>query len=421
MEQDDNWRRERVCARCYTQKLKCIRPQDQIACARCTRLHVQCSPRTPKDRCGHNNDYTRSNVAIDTESVGTPASIVRHSKNFRMPPMPHLSTDMLTGPGNGSCDLELSDVNDMCDWQYQTFLPDNFGQNIATNTTSTNMDTVFAADPAFNVDPAIPHNPQAASELPPANVGGPATKAPSLSGWVNDLTKLNQSMYTYNLIENPPVTAVGSQGSIRESSTGRRETEPSSGEPGFEATYRMAEELSALVKVLSIKRGGASHTTPDSRSTQTSWNHRTRKSDELQLEGQVAEMLKDPSNILLLTSTYGRLLGLFNSIIQRLQAQLGPSDIDVILGMLDLANEPTMQSFVIVNMIELLVRRVDRVSKLVTTDVASSGDSEAGSTAGVSIPFPRGLGCVIYVVGEQKAALLTSTNELRAELLLAAD
>jgi len=343
-----------------------------------------------------------------------------------IPLTPNSSIDMLPGTWNGSYN-DLPGLGELSDWQGQVFMPNNFEQDVSHSSTSSSM------------DPALIHGSRTALEVvSDRNFGSTAEKAPSLSGWVNDLAKLNTSICAYNPIDNTSVIALEPQGYVGDNAIDRRDTRPESCRLDCETTFRMAMELSSLVKRLYTGRGRPFYTRSDSRIGPNPWHARLSNNNELQqLERQVSEILKDPSNILLLTSTYGRLLSLFNSIIQRNKAQSAPSDINVTVGTLDLANKPVMQSFVIVNMVELLVRRIDRVLKLVIKDVSSSIGPET-PVAAHDIAFERtrtryhsnhnlpdgnlrGLGFVLNVVGEQQTALLNSTSELRAQLLVAPD
>lgn len=254
---------------------------------------------------------------------------------------------------------------------------------------------------------------------------------------MNDLARINSSVCAFISNNDTGTTRAGSR--IQHSnSDGSWNNRSASGMSQFEPAYRMTAELSTLINRLYTGQEKQALRRPDSRMDCDAWSMQPRATDSSHRQRHVSDILNDPSNTFLLTSTYSRLLDLINSILPTMQTDTNPSDVIISLGAFDLANRPGMKTFVIVNMVELLIRRTDHVLKLVEQDVKHDHAPGARSRAlndfelernherrrlddGLSGKMPKGLGFVLEMVSEQQETLLTRARDLRRQLLAAAD
>ncbi|KAK5999823.1 hypothetical protein QM012_005229 [Aureobasidium pullulans] len=227
------------------------------------------------------------------------------------------------------------------------------------------------------------------------------TESPRLKEWVSDLVRLNAGIFAQSTADIPSKTD--------------------------DISFDLAMRLSELIDRLHV----GAYSTPRTSVGSGSSDLAVATNDNIQPSREALIMLRDQSNSLLLMSSCVRLLGIFSTMLNRLEAQVteihnlrGEQQVNITLGTLNLAERPAMQCFLVVNMVELTLRRIGAVVQVAKqVERSLHVDLELQDTF-CNIQHDRicdGCGSEVKLiadrVNERQVALLRKTDRIRGQLL----
>ncbi|CAI6337223.1 unnamed protein product [Periconia digitata] len=392
----DDWRHANACTRCYSHKLKCRRPPNQLTCIRCAKLQVQCIPRVPKRHRGSSSFPSPATITgNELNNTGLPQSL--------RPSSCETPTDFQPGPYSEEFAPDIPQMSDMfddvdgnLDMQGWT---DGFLMDFTQNTNSLAYDDKCSCtDLSTMTTVAEDTTSSNGKELPPHNLSNIATDLGQISTQLLALSASGGVSPSYNTNDADQISSA------------------------FEHSFMLATKLLEVMKQVTRSSRGPPEST-------TTISEPLPPRNSVQSRGKGSTLLDEQSDGLQLMSSYMRLLSIFNSHLDHLERQilqqsnLPQASVFPKTSVPRTPDQPVTQDFIVVNMIEFHLRRVGSVLRELNqrddavyqfeTDKGSHGRAESAYGSG------KGLDSVLAIIYEQQAILLRRVHQVRAELMAA--